>query len=140
MGRCLIVERGNIPLPSSIAHTKHPEWYLAWCSGFDIVGGDIAVCLIAELARGLACTANFKDESIINDEIALIMVMDLMAMGELRDKERLANRANIWSGAKGMEQIRIVQKQFVRLIDGTHSRPAPHTMNKPPGLHELQVF
>lgn len=101
---------GPRPLPPSIAHTEHPQRYPAWGSGFDIVGGDITVCLVAELARDFARTANFKDEAIINDEIALIMIMDLMAMGELRNEERLADGANIGSSAKGMEQIRIVQK------------------------------
>ena len=123
-----------------IAHAEDPERYLAWCTGFDIVGSDITVCLAAELAGGFACTANFKDKSIINDEITLIVVMDLVAMGELRNKESLADRANIRCGAKGVEQIRIVWQQFVGLIDGTHSRPAWHAMDKPTCLHKLEVF
>ena len=50
---------------------QHSKWYLAWCSGFDIVSGDRAICLVAELARSFARSTYLKDKSIINDEITL---------------------------------------------------------------------
>lgn len=74
-----------------IEHAKDPQWNLPWCASFDIIGYDIAIFQAIKLFFGFTSSAYFENKLIINNEISLVMVMNLVTVGELRDKEGLAD-------------------------------------------------